>query len=89
MCLITGFCVRKGECVCNGGFVLVKESVCVRLSALGGGSGRQIESSLLERGTMRPQPLSCLHFSHLLLSFPCSLFQKWEYLNFYSYFPLL
>lgn len=44
--LIMGFFVRKEVCVC----------------ALRGGSGRQIESSLLERGTMRPQPHCYLPF---------------------------
>lgn len=44
---------------------------CLAVCDLGGGSGRQIESSLLERGTMRPQPRSYLLFSSF---FPFSCF---------------
>lgn len=57
--------------------------VCVAVCALGGGSGRQIESSLLERGTMRPQPLSYLLF--LLFSFP---FFSFPFSCSLSLFPL-
>lgn len=66
----------KGKGVC----------VCVAVCALGGGSGRQIESSLLERGTMRPQTLSYLLF--LFLSFPFFSFLFLSSVTFLS-FPFL
>lgn len=60
-------------------FLRRKRSVCG--CALAGGSGRQIESSLLERGTMRPQPLSYLLFFPFR-SFPLSSSSPSSYLLF-------
>lgn len=69
----------------NGGLVQAREvsvCVCVRLSAVEGGSGGQIESSLLERGTMRPQPSLQSFFSLFYLVFSDL------YLLIFSFFPL-